>query len=47
LGGDFVLDEEMVGTYVWFSPLGARNQAAPQKMTVTMRPMIGAQLGLC
>ena len=41
------LDEEMVETYVWFSPLGARNQAAPQKMTVTMRPMIGAQLGLC
>ena len=38
------LIEEMLGTYVWFSPLGARNQAAPQKMTVTMRPMMGAQL---
>jgi hypothetical protein len=41
---DLGLDEEMLGTYVWFSPLGARNQAAPQKMTVTMRPMMGAQL---
>lgn len=33
-------------TYVWFSPLGARNHAAAQKMAVTTRPMKGAQLCL-
>jgi hypothetical protein len=38
------LDEGILGTYVWFSPFGARNHAAPQKMTVTMRPIMGAQL---
>lgn len=33
-------------TYVWFSPFGARNHAAAQKMAVTTRPMKGAQLCL-
>lgn len=33
-----------MGTYVWFSPLGARIHAAAQKIAVTTSPMKGAQL---
>jgi hypothetical protein len=45
-GEDWSLDGEMGSrrTYVWFSPFGARNHDAAQKMATTTRPMKGAQL---
>ena len=34
----------MDGTYTWFSPLGAKNQAPTDMATTITRPMMGLHL---